>query len=69
MIGIREYTFTPSIPSDEFADIASQLEEILSELNQVSDATLRRSMLAAMRLLTADAHRLARARGNRVQIS
>lgn len=43
--------FTPFMANAEFADIASQLEEILSELNQVSNPTLRRRMLASIRLL------------------
>lgn len=44
--------------SDQFAEVARQLEEVLSELNQVRDPTLRRSMLSQMRLLIVEADRL-----------
>jgi hypothetical protein len=47
------------MPSDQFAEVARQLEEVLSELNQVSDPALRRSMLGHMRLLIVEADRLA----------
>ena len=57
------------MPNDVLADIASQLEEILSELNQVSDPTLRFRMLATIRLLMTEADRLAGATGNGVQFS
>ena len=57
------------MPNDVLADIASQLEETLSELNQVSDPTLRLKMLAGMRLLMTEADRLAGATGNGVQFS
>lgn len=46
-------------PQDEFADVARQLEETLSEINQVSDPVLRRKLLADMRRLIAGADRLA----------
>jgi hypothetical protein len=46
------------MPSDQFAEVARQLEEVLSELNQVRDPTLRRSKLAQMRLLIVEADRL-----------
>ena len=45
--------------SDQFAEVAHQLEEVLSELNQVCDPTLRCSMLSQMRLLIVEADRLA----------
>lgn len=50
--------FTPSMVNAEFVDVARQLEELLSELNQVGNPALRRSMLAAMRLLIAEADRV-----------
>jgi hypothetical protein len=46
-------------PEDEFAAVARQLEETLSEINQVSDPVLRRKLLADMRRLIAEADRLA----------
>ena len=49
----------PYLPNDEFTDVARQLEGILLELSQVSDAELRRSLLATMRLLIGEADRLA----------
>jgi hypothetical protein len=71
MTGSCQYqsTFARSIPNNEFADIASQLEEILSEVNQVSDPTLRRRMLASMRLLIREADRLGGSERERFQIS
>ena len=42
----------------EFAEVARQLEETLSEINEVSDTDLRRKMLADMRRLLAEADRL-----------
>jgi hypothetical protein len=47
------------MPDDEFADVARQIEESLSNLNQVNDPTLRRKMLADMQRLIAEADRLA----------
>ena len=47
------------MPHDQFAEVARQLEETLSELNQVSDPALRRSLLGTMRLLIREADRLA----------
>ena len=61
MIGIGEdqYSFAPPGCNDKFTEVASQLEEILSELNQVGDPTLRVRMLASMRLLMTEADRVA----------
>jgi hypothetical protein len=42
----------------QFAEVARHLEEVLSELNQVHDPTLRRSMLSQIRLLIVEADRL-----------
>jgi hypothetical protein len=47
------------MPRDQFADVARQLEELLSDLNHGSDPALRRRMLAHMRLLIVEADRLA----------
>jgi hypothetical protein len=47
------------MPDNEFADVARQLEETLSELSQVSDPALKRNMLLDMRRLLAEADRLA----------
>lgn len=47
------------MPDEEFHDVARQLEETLSELNQVNEPTLRRSLLSDMRRLIAEADRLA----------
>ena len=44
--------------SEQFAEVSRQLEEVLSELNQVRDLALRRSMLSQMRLLLVEADRL-----------
>jgi TATA-binding protein-associated factor Taf7 len=46
------------MPDDEFTDVARQLEEKLSEMNQATDPALRRSMLSDMRRLIAEADRL-----------
>jgi len=46
------------MPSDPFADVTRQLEEVPSELNQASDPALRRGVPAQMRLI-AEADRLA----------
>jgi len=46
------------MPHDEFTDVARQLEEKLSEMNQATDPALRRSMLSDMRRLIAEADRL-----------
>ena len=62
-------SFAPFMPNDVLAEMASQLEEILSELNQVSDPTLRLKMLASTRLLMTEADRLAGPTGNDVQFS
>jgi len=43
---------------DQFAEVVRQLEEVLPELNQVRDPTLRRGMLSQMRLLIVEADRL-----------
>lgn len=47
------------MPHDQFAEVSRQLEETMSELNQVSDPALRRSLLGTMRLLIGEADRLA----------
>ena len=47
------------MPHDQFAEVARQLDETLSELDQISDPALRRSLLGTMRLLIEEADRLA----------
>jgi hypothetical protein len=44
--------------SDQFVVVARQLEKALSELNQLRDPALRRSMLSHIRLLIVEADRL-----------
>ena len=57
-----------TMPSDPFADVARQLEEVPLELNHVSDPALRRGLLAYMRLLIVEADRLARDKTARKEI-